>query len=110
MLSHTGIPLGFGIYFWYAVYSAFVLLRKDETAKMVRSANRPEGVNNGSGNGSESNVVSSTAETEETEVCRQAIPISHSTPVFVQYKEEGPEIQRAPSPPPPYEVKTLSLS
>ena len=82
---------------------------------MVRSAIRPDGVNNtcsgstGSDVGGTGNVVttSSTAETEETEVCstqqRPSLPISSSSPTFSNVKET---IQRAVSgsPPPPYEV------
>lgn len=60
----------------------------------------------------EINVVNSSAETEETEVCstqRPSIPISHSSPTFMHYKDNSNELrgqqqQRAGSPPPPYEV------
>ena len=85
----------------------------------VRSAIRPEGVNNScggnrnseTGSGQPTEVVtgtSSTAETEETEVCsttqqRPSLPISTSSPTFSNVKET---IQRTAtgSPPPPYEV------
>merc|ERR1712061_308434 len=68
----AGFLLGFGIYFWLTVYSTFAVFRGEETAKMVRSAIRPDGVNNtcsgstGSDVGGTGNVVttSSTAETE----------------------------------------------
>ena len=50
MSNFSGIPLGFGVYFWLTVYSTFAQFRGEETAKMVRSAIRPEGVNN-TGNG-----------------------------------------------------------
>merc|ERR1712083_684577 len=83
VLFLAGFPLGFGVYFWLTVYSTFALFRGEETAKMVRSAILPEGVNNnsggngnrnsdGNGSGQPTEVVtgtSSTAETEETEVC-----------------------------------------
>merc|ERR1712066_172640 len=97
VLFLAGFPLGFGVYFWLTVYSTFALFRGEETAKMVRSVIRPEGVNNTcSGNGnSESGSrqpevvagTSSTAETEETEVCsttqqRPSLPISNSSPTF----------------------------
>merc|ERR1712083_1141907 len=49
----AGFLLGFGIYFWLTVYSTFAVFRGEETAKMVRSAIRPEGVNNTCGSGSE---------------------------------------------------------
>merc|ERR1712083_991428 len=88
----AGFLLGFGVYFWLTVYSTFAVFRREETAKMVRSAIRPEGVNNTCGSGSEDagagNVVTtaSTAETEETEVCstqqRPSLPISSSSPTF----------------------------
>merc|ERR1719219_1775405 len=85
---------------------------------MVRSAIRPEGVNNTCGSGSEDagagNVVTtaSTAETEETEVCstqqRPSLPISSSSPTFSNVKET---IQRAVSgsPPPPYEAVAVDI-
>merc|ERR1712156_895785 len=44
----AGVPLAFGVYFWFAVYSTFVQLRSEETAKMVRSAIKPQGTNSGS--------------------------------------------------------------
>jgi len=46
VLFLAGFPLGFGVYFWLTVYSTFQMFRGEETAKMVRSAIRPEGVNN----------------------------------------------------------------
>merc|ERR1712008_468292 len=102
VLFLAGIPLGFGVYFWLTVYSTFAQFRGEETAKMVRSAIRPEGVNNtcggngggrsgsdsSSGSGRQADVVTtlSTAETEETEVCstaqRPSLPISNSSPTF----------------------------
>jgi len=103
VLFLAGIPLGFGVYFWLTVYSTFAQFRGEETAKMVRSAIRPEGVNNTgngvgrSGSGSDTcsgsgrtgpDVVTtvSAAETEETEVCstaqRPSLPISNSSPTF----------------------------
>merc|ERR1712083_647009 len=104
VLFLAGIPLGFGVYFWLTVYSTFAQFRGEETAKMVRSAIRPEGVNNtcggngggrsgsgsdsSSGSGRQTDVVTtlSTAETEETEVCstaqRPSLPISNSSPTF----------------------------
>merc|ERR1711956_77036 len=104
VLFLAGIPLGFGVYFWLTVYSSLFQFRGEETAKMVRSAIRPEGVNNtcggngggrsgsgsdsSSGSGRQADVVTtlSTAETEETEVCstaqRPSLPISNSSPTF----------------------------
>merc|ERR1712156_1342164 len=116
----AGFLLGFGIYFWLTVYSTFAVFRGEETAKMVRSAIRPDGVNNtcsgstGSDVGGTGNVVttSSTAETEETEVCstqqRPSLPISSSSPTFSNVKET---IQRAVSgsPPPPYEAVAVDI-
>merc|ERR1711997_704398 len=65
----AGFLLGFGVYFWLTVYSTFAVFRGEETAKMVRSAIRPEGVNNTCGSGSADagagNVVT-TASTAET--------------------------------------------
>ena len=116
--------MGLGGYFWYTVYSVFMLLRSEETAKMVRSAIRPDSTNSGTGNHLTS---SSTVETEETtDLCivqptsacpsgskqqqqpqqplrPSSIPISQSTPSFAHVKET---IQRAVggTPPPPYEV------
>lgn len=119
--TFAGVPLGFGIYFWIAVYSTFLGLRNEETAKMVRAAIRPDGVNaNTTGNSTanmtsntsseEIAVVNSSAETEETEVCstqRPSIPISHSSPTFMHFKDNSSQRgQRAGSPPPPYEVST----
>jgi len=128
VLFLAGFPLGFGVYFWLTVYSTFALFRGEETAKMVRSAIRPEGVNNtcggngnrnsenGNGNGEPTEVVtgtSSTAETEETEVCsttqqRPSLPISTSSPTFSNVKET---IQRTASgsPPPPYEAVAVDI-
>ena len=124
MLSNfSGIPLGFGVYFWLTVYSTFAQFRGEETAKMVRSAIRPEGVNN-TGNGvgrSGSDTCSgsgrtgpdvvttvSAAETEETEVCstaqRPSLPISNSSPTFSNVKENAIQRTATGSPPPPYEV------
>jgi hypothetical protein len=115
--------LGFGVYFWLTVYSTFALFRGEETAKMVRSAIRPEGVNNtcgngggrsgsdsSSGSGRQPDVVTtlSTAETEETEVCstaqRPSLPISNSSPTFSNVKENAIQRTATGSPPPPYEV------
>ena len=127
MLSNfSGIPLGFGVYFWLTVYSTFAQFRGEETAKMVRSAIRPEGVNNtcggngggrsgsgsdsSSGSGRQADVVTtlSTAETEETEVCstaqRPSLPISNSSPTFSNVKENAIQRTATGSPPPPYEV------
>merc|ERR1712223_1601468 len=50
VLFLAGFPLAFGVYFWFTVYSTFALFRGEGTAKMVRSAIRPERVNNNSGN------------------------------------------------------------
>merc|ERR1712083_570414 len=127
VLFLAGFPLGFGVYFWLTVYSTFALFRGEETAKMVRSAIRPEGVNNNSGNGNRNSETgsrqttevvtgtSSTAETEETEVCsttqreqRPSLPISTSSPTFSNVKET---IQRTASgsPPPPYEAVAVDI-
>ena len=119
----AGIPLGFGVYFWYTVYSVFMVLRSEETAKMVRSAIRPESSLNSTSAGNGNNLTSSsTAETEETtDLCiappptatqpqqplrPNSIPISQSTPSFAHVKET---IQRAVggTPPPPYEVRNI---
>jgi hypothetical protein len=125
--NFSGIPLGFGVYFWLTVYSTFAQFRNEETAKMVRAAIRPEGVNNTcggngvgrSGSGSDSSSGSgrtgpdvvttlSTAETEETEVCstaqRPSLPISNSSPTFSNVKENAIQRTATGSPPPPYEV------
>lgn len=131
VLIPAGVPLGFGIYFWIAVYSTFLGLRNEETANMVRAAIRPDGVNNttsASNNSTanmtsntsseEINVVNSSAETEETEVCstqRPSIPISHSSPTFMHYKDNSNELrgqpqQRAGSPPPPYETVAVDIN
>ena len=117
VLFPAGVPLGLGGYFWYTVYSVFMLLRSEETAKMVRSAIRPDSTNSGNTNNLTSS--NSTVETEETtDLCiapplaptghqqplrPNSIPISHSTPSFAHVKET---IQRAVggTPPPPYEV------
>ena len=126
-----GLPLGFGVYFWLTVYSTFAQFRGEETAKMVRSAIRPEGVNNtcggngssrtgngrtgsnsscsGSGRGQPDVVTTlSTAETEETEVCstaqsRPSLPISNSSPTFSNVKDQNASIQQrtATGSPPP---------
>jgi len=124
VLFLAGFPLAFGVYFWFTVYSTFALFRGEETAKMVRSAIRPEGVNNScggnrnseTGSGQPTEVVtgtSSTAETEETEVCsttqqRPSLPISTSSPTFSNVKET---IQRTAtgSPPPPYEAVAVDI-
>jgi len=116
--------LAFGVYFWFTVYSTFALFRGEETAKMVRSAIRPEGVNNTCGGNRNSETgsrqptevvtgTSSTAETEETEVCsttqqRPSLPISTSSPTFSNVKET---IQRTAtgSPPPPYEAVAVDI-
>ena len=122
VLVPAGVPLGFGVYFWYTVYSVFMVLRSEETAKMVRSAIRPESSLNSTSAGNGNNLTSSsTVETEETtDLCiaqpqqppsqplqqplrPNSIPISQSTPSFAHVKET---IQRAVggTPPPPYEV------
>merc|ERR1712156_15301 len=124
VLFLAGFPLAFGVYFWFTVYSTFALFRGEETAKMVRSAIRPEGVNNScggnrnseTGSGQPTEVVtgtSSTAETEETEVCsttqqRPSLPISTSSPTFSNVKET---IQRTAtgSSPPPYEAVAVDI-
>jgi len=124
VLFLAGFPLAFGVYFWFTVYSTFALFRGEETAKMVRSAIRPEGVNNTCGGNRNSETgsrqptevvtgTSSTAETEETEVCsttqqRPSLPISTSSPTFSNVKET---IQRTAtgSPPPPYEAVAVDI-
>merc|ERR1712156_257484 len=55
----AGVPLAFGVYFWFAVYSTFVQLRSEETAKMVRSAIKPQGTNSGSSANNNSAVSNS---------------------------------------------------
>ena len=55
----SGVPLAFGVYFWFAVYSTFVQLRSEETAKMVRSAIKPQGTNSGSSANNNSAVSNS---------------------------------------------------
>merc|ERR1739846_51658 len=47
------------VYFWFAVYSTFVQLRSEETAKMVRSAIKPQGTNSGSSANNNSAVSNS---------------------------------------------------
>ena len=58
----SGVPLAFGVYFWFAVYSTFVQLRSEETAKMVRAAIKPQGTNvsaaNNAANSPEANPAS----------------------------------------------------
>lgn len=133
VLVPAGVPLGFGVYFWYTVYSVFMVLRSEETAKMVRSAIRPESSLNSTSAGNGNNLTSSsTVETEETtDLCiaqpqssttassqpesqpsqqplrPNSIPISQSTPSFAHVKET---IQRAVggTPPPPYEVHFIA--
>lgn len=118
VLFPAGVPLALGIYFWLAVYSTFALLRSEETAKTVRAAIRPEGVNN---EGSRSDRdrdrhvlnSNSTAETEETEVCstqRPSIPISHSSPTFAQNHVKENNAPRSVSPPPPYETVAVDIN
>ena len=51
--------MAFGVYFWFAVYSTFVQLRSEETAKMVRSAIKPQGTNSGSSANNNSAVSNS---------------------------------------------------
>jgi len=131
VLFLAGIPLGFGVYFWLTVYSTFAQFRDEETAKMVRSAIRPEGVNNTcggngsgrsgsgsdscSGSGRQTDVVTtlSTAETEETEVCstaqRPSLPISNSSPTFSNVKENAIQRTATGSPPPPYEAVAVDI-
>merc|ERR1712156_923156 len=58
----AGVPLAFGVYFWFAVYSTFVQLRSEETAKMVRSAIKPQGTNSGSSANNNSAVSNSLTE------------------------------------------------
>merc|ERR1711988_788933 len=58
----AGVPLAFGVYFWFAVYSTFVQLRSEETAKMVRSAIKPQGTNSGSAANNNSAVSNSLTE------------------------------------------------
>lgn len=58
----SGVPLAFGVYFWFAVYSTFVQLRSEETAKMVRSAIKPQGTNSGSAANNNSAVSNSLTE------------------------------------------------
>merc|ERR1712018_825112 len=128
VLFPAGVPLGLGVYFWYTVYSVFMLLRSEETAKMVRSAIRPDSTHSGTGNHLTS---SSTVETEETtdlcivqptSACQSgpkqqpqppqplrpnSIPISQSTPSFAHVKET---IQRAVGgTPPPYEAVAVDI-
>merc|ERR1711899_128232 len=55
----AGVLLAFGVYFWFAVYSTFVQLRSEETAKMVRSAIKPQGTNSGSSANNNSAVSNS---------------------------------------------------
>merc|ERR1712223_439386 len=59
VLFPAGVPLAFGVYFWFAVYSTFVQLRSEETAKMVRSAIKPQGTNSGSSANNNSAVSNS---------------------------------------------------
>merc|ERR1711953_1572854 len=130
VLVPAGVPLGFGVYFWYTVYSVFMVLRSEETAKMVRSAIRPESSLNSTSAGNGNNLTSSsTVETEETtDLCiaqpqqpqqppsqplqqplrPNSIPISQSTPSFAHVKET---IQRAVggTPPPPYEAVAVDI-
>lgn len=63
VLFPAGVPLAFGAYFWFAVYSTFVQLRNEETAKMVRAAVRPEGTNSTSSPEANPNSAASTVTT-----------------------------------------------
>merc|ERR1739844_165166 len=120
VLFPAGVPLAFGVYFWFAVYSTFVQLRSEETAKMVRAAIRPEGTNTASSpevnpTSAASTATTTASEMEDVDAIKivatpnqrpsgsngGSIPASISSSSFAQVKHSF-QAAIMPSPPPPY--------
>ena len=100
----TGVPLAFGVYFWFAVYSTFVQLRSEETAKMVRAAIKPQGTNvsaaNNAANSPEANPASaastatttaSASEMEDVDAIKSADDVM-ILPQHQQHTQQRPSV------------------